>query len=83
VLVDVIPNRLMVSTSSNYVLMTLKRMLSFTFGTRVPNNLLGVTITMYHAPLTCTKTFVIFNIQPTSMFHLGANTHLGAKNHVK
>jgi len=44
---------------------------------------LGVTITMYHAPLISTKTFVILQIQPTSMFHLGANTHLGAKSHVK
>lgn len=81
-LVDVIPNLVKVSTSNN-VLMTLKRMLSFTFGTRVPNHLLGVTITMYHAPLISTKTFVILKIQPTSMFHLGANTHLGAKNHVE
>jgi hypothetical protein len=82
VLVDVIPNHVRVSTSNN-VLVTLKRMPSFTFGTRVPNNLLGVTITMYHAPLISTKTFVILQIQPTSMFHLGANTHLGAKSHVK
>ncbi len=81
-LVDVILNPIKVSTSNN-LLVALKRMPSFTFGTRAPNNLSGVTITMYHAPLIYVKTFVILNIQPTLVFHLGANTHLGAKNHVE